>query len=76
MFRRRNNDVQPGPGAPPPPRETGIPPARPETRRPRLRPGDGRRRGLWLYIFAFIGFLAVCFLLIRYLIVPLLVALA
>lgn len=69
MFRRKHPDTQPGPGVPPPPQDPGA-------RRPRQRWTARRRRSVWLYAFALIGFLAVCFLLIRYIIVPLLVTLA
>lgn len=46
-------------------------PAFPPERGPRRR--DRRRRNPWLYFFALIGMAAVLFLLIRFLIVPLLV---
>ena len=59
LFRRRRAQAAPGPGMPPPP-----------GRRRRRRPP---RRSRWIYLFARIGVAAVVFLLIRYLIIPLLV---
>ena len=61
MFRRRS----PSPVPPPPA------PGR-ERRFRRRRP----RRSLWLYFLALVGAAALLFLLIRFLIIPLLVALA
>ena len=49
-------------------RKPAPPPEGP--RRPGPRP---RRRSVWLYAFALIGILAVLFLVIRFLIIPLLV---
>ncbi|MBR2824587.1 MAG: hypothetical protein IKE24_13000 [Clostridia bacterium] len=55
---------------------------RPSAPSPQQHPFPGRRRprrprhSLWLYVFAFIGVAAVCFLLFKYLIIPLLVQLA
>ena len=67
MFRRKqpHNPATPGAPFPPGPDPRGI-------RRRRRAP----RRSRWLYFFAFIGAAAVCFLLIRWLLIPLLVALA
>ena len=67
LFRRKQPRPFPGHEAPPPP-----------GRKPWvfLRRHPAPLRSRWLYVFAFIGLMAVLFLLIRYLIVPLLVALA
>ena len=67
LFRRKQPRPRPGQEAPPPPGR--------KFRFFRRRP-PVPRHSRWLYILAFIGLAAVVFLLIRYLIVPLLVALA
>ena len=59
-----------------PARPEGPFPPDPEPRNLRRRRRRVPRRSPWLYIFAFIGAAAVCFLLIRWLLIPLLVALA
>ena len=69
LFRRKPSHPPTGQAAPPPPgRKFRL------FRRRRRPPAPRRSRAL--YVLAFIGLAAVVFLLIRYLVVPLLVALA
>ena len=59
MFRRNRRNPKPVP---------------PEHGRPGRRRRERRRpRSLWIYLLAFIGLAAILFLVIKYLIIPLLV---